>query len=163
MTGWVIITLSCRQVCQSVPVMAMGHGMVMQYISPDLYFLCLKYLRFSTISFHIRSKSCCGGSNNREHSYSRPGWLYDIILCLSCSRYQQTLLKTELEESENRPNCLQQFIGKLCGVAYGYRKSISDGQTDRQTDRQKCSKSCLVAAKKNFCQIVSAIFGWDVS
>ena len=31
-----------------------GHGKVMQYTSPDLYFLCRKYLRFSENAFDVR-------------------------------------------------------------------------------------------------------------
>ena len=38
-----------------------GNLKVMQYISPDLYFLCRKYLRFSENSFNVRGKGICGG------------------------------------------------------------------------------------------------------
>ena len=38
-----------------------GHGEVIQYISPDPYILCAKYVRFSSNSFDVRGKSCCGG------------------------------------------------------------------------------------------------------
>ena len=38
-----------------------SHGKVNQYISPDLYILCAKYLRFSSNGFDVRGKSCCGG------------------------------------------------------------------------------------------------------
>ena len=38
-----------------------GHGKVIQYISPDPYILCAKYLRFSSNGFDVRGKSCCGG------------------------------------------------------------------------------------------------------
>ena len=38
-----------------------GHGKVIQYISPDPYILCAKYLRFSPNGFYVRDKSCCGG------------------------------------------------------------------------------------------------------
>ena len=38
-----------------------GHGQVTQYISPDLYILCPKYLRFSSNGFDVISKSRCGG------------------------------------------------------------------------------------------------------
>ena len=37
-----------------------GHQKVIQYIFPDLYFLCPKYLRFSLNGFDVRSKSHCG-------------------------------------------------------------------------------------------------------
>ena len=39
-----------------------GHGKVSQYISPDLYILCSKYLRFSSNGFDKTGKSHCGGS-----------------------------------------------------------------------------------------------------
>ena len=38
-----------------------GQGKVIQYISPDPYILCAKYVRFSSYSFDVRGKSCCGG------------------------------------------------------------------------------------------------------
>ena len=38
-----------------------GQRKVIQYIFPDLYFLCPKYLRFSSNRFDVRSKSHCGG------------------------------------------------------------------------------------------------------
>ena len=38
-----------------------GHGKVFQYISPDPYILCAKYLRFSSNGFDVRRKSVCGG------------------------------------------------------------------------------------------------------
>ena len=41
-----------------------GHGKVIQYILPDLYILCPKYLRFSWNSFDVRGKSCCGGGRS---------------------------------------------------------------------------------------------------
>ena len=66
---------------------------------PDLYFLCPKYLRFSSINFDIRSKSHRGGvrgcrrrrGRRRGHgneletlSHPRPGWLnytYHSVWC----------------------------------------------------------------------------------
>ena len=38
-----------------------GHGKVIQYISPDPYILCAKYLRISSNGLDVRGKSCCGG------------------------------------------------------------------------------------------------------
>ena len=38
-----------------------GHRKVIQYISPDPYIICAKYLRFSSNGFDMRGKSCCGG------------------------------------------------------------------------------------------------------
>ena len=38
-----------------------GQGMVIQYISPDPYILCTKYLRFSSNSLDVWGKTCCGG------------------------------------------------------------------------------------------------------
>ena len=43
-----------------------GHGKVIQYISPDLYILCAKYLRFSSNGFDVIGKSCCGGGRRRS-------------------------------------------------------------------------------------------------
>ena len=37
-----------------------GHQTVIQYILPNLYFLCPEYLRFSSNAFDVRSKSHCG-------------------------------------------------------------------------------------------------------
>ena len=37
-----------------------GHGKVIQYISPDPYILCPKYVRLGTNSFDVRCKSLCG-------------------------------------------------------------------------------------------------------
>ena len=37
-----------------------GHGKVIEYISPDPYILCAKYLWFSSNGFDLRGKSCCG-------------------------------------------------------------------------------------------------------
>ena len=42
-----------------------GHRMVIQYIFPDLYFLCPNYLRFSSNSFDVRSISHCGSGGGR--------------------------------------------------------------------------------------------------
>ena len=43
-----------------------GHKKVIQYILPDLYFRCPKYLRFSWNGFDVRSKSHCrGGGSGR--------------------------------------------------------------------------------------------------
>ena len=42
-----------------------GHQKVIQYIFPDLYFLCPKYVRFSSISFDVKSKILCGGGGGR--------------------------------------------------------------------------------------------------
>ena len=38
-----------------------GHQKVIQYISPDSYIPCAKYLRFSWNGFVVRDKSGCGG------------------------------------------------------------------------------------------------------
>ena len=44
-----------------------GHGKVNQYISPDPYILCAKYVRFSWNGFDERGKSCCGGGRGGGH------------------------------------------------------------------------------------------------
>ena len=41
--------------------MGQGHRKVIQYISPDLYILCPKYVRFAINGFHMRGKSLWGG------------------------------------------------------------------------------------------------------
>ena len=38
-----------------------GHGKVIEYITPDPYILCAKYIWFSSNGFDMRGKSCCGG------------------------------------------------------------------------------------------------------
>ena len=64
-----------------------SHQKVIQYISPDLYILCAKYLRFSSNGFDVRGKSCCGGGRgggNELKTYimkspqSGLGWLNDV-------------------------------------------------------------------------------------
>ena len=42
-----------------------GHRKVIQYISPDPYILCVKYLRFSSNGFDMRGKSWRGGGGGR--------------------------------------------------------------------------------------------------
>ena len=43
-----------------------GHGKVNQYISPDPYILCAKYVRSSWNGFDVRGKSCWrGGGGGR--------------------------------------------------------------------------------------------------
>ena len=46
--------------------LSQGHRKVIQYISPDSYILCAKYLRFSWNGFDVRGKSCCGGGGGNE-------------------------------------------------------------------------------------------------
>ena len=38
-----------------------GHRKVIQYISPDSYNLCAKYLRFKLNGFDVRDRIRCGG------------------------------------------------------------------------------------------------------
>ena len=62
-----------------------GHRNVTQYISPDSYILCAKYLSFSSNHFDVRDKSCCGGGHGggqgrggkelKTLSHPRLGWL----------------------------------------------------------------------------------------
>ena len=42
-----------------------GHWKVIQYISPDPYILCAKYLRFRSNGFDVRGKSFCRGGRGR--------------------------------------------------------------------------------------------------
>ena len=51
-----------------------GHEKVIQYISPDSYILCAKYLWFSTNGFDVRGKSFgCGGrgETNWKHKVTK--------------------------------------------------------------------------------------------
>ena len=50
------------------PAVTLGQGRqkVIQYISPDSYILCAKYLWFSSNGFDVRGKSCCGGGRGRR-------------------------------------------------------------------------------------------------
>ena len=50
-----------------------GHTKVIHYIFPDLYFLCPKYLRYSSKGFDVRSKSHCSarGSHTRSSGNKR--------------------------------------------------------------------------------------------
>ena len=43
-----------------------GHGKVNQYIYPDPYILCAKYLKFSSNGFDVRGKSCCVQIGNEK-------------------------------------------------------------------------------------------------
>ena len=43
-----------------------GHGKVIQYISPDLYFLYPKYLKCSPNGFDVRGKSHCGSGGDGD-------------------------------------------------------------------------------------------------
>ena len=38
-----------------------GHGKVIQYISPDPYVLCAKYLRFSSNGLDVTGRGFCSG------------------------------------------------------------------------------------------------------
>ena len=59
--------------------LSQGHGKVIQYISPDPYILCVKYLRFSSNGLDMRGKSCCGGGRGgnelKTDKTPRLGWL----------------------------------------------------------------------------------------
>ena len=50
----------------TVVTLGQGHGMVIQYISPDPYILCTKHLRFSSNGLDVRDKSCCGGGRGGD-------------------------------------------------------------------------------------------------
>ena len=50
-----------------------GHRKVIQYISPDSYILCAKYLWFSSNGFDVRGKSCCGRGGGRGGRGGRGG------------------------------------------------------------------------------------------
>ena len=51
-----------------------GHQKVIQYIFPDLYFLCAKYASFTSNGFDVRSKSLCSvGGVGRGRGRGRGG------------------------------------------------------------------------------------------
>ena len=57
-----------------------GHREIIQYILPDLYIICSKYLRCSWNGFDMREKSRCGsgrggGNKLKTESHPRPRWL----------------------------------------------------------------------------------------
>ena len=59
-------------------ILGQGHGKVFQYISPDPYIFCTKYLRFSSNGFDVRGKSCCGGGGGGADAAAdaaETGWL----------------------------------------------------------------------------------------
>ena len=70
--------------CQAVT-LGEGDGKVIQYIFPDLYFLCDKYLSLSANGFDVIRKSFhgdggYGGGNTAVENISHPrlGWLNDV-------------------------------------------------------------------------------------
>ena len=76
MTGSHFIMQTSKFFNATAVTLGQGHGKVIQYISPDLYFLCPKYnLRFSANVVDVRDKIRCdsggqgtygsGGSGNK--------------------------------------------------------------------------------------------------
>ena len=63
MSGSYFITQTSKFLLIDATAVTLGQGQlkVIQYISPDSYILCAKYLRFSWNGFDVRDKSCCGG------------------------------------------------------------------------------------------------------
>ena len=53
--------LSQSKFNENIVTLGQGHRKVTQYISPDPYILCPKYVRFGTNVFDVRGKSVCGG------------------------------------------------------------------------------------------------------
>ena len=45
----------------------------MQYISPDPYILCAKYVRLSSNGFDVRGKSCYGGERGGRGGHGGRG------------------------------------------------------------------------------------------
>ena len=61
-----------------------GHGKVIEYILPDLYILCSKYLRCSSNGFDVRGKSrCSGGCGERGGGSGRGGNPYQGDLMMT--------------------------------------------------------------------------------
>ena len=63
MSGSHFIAQTCKflLIDATAVTLGQGHGKVIEYISPDPYILCAKYVRFSSNGFDVRGKSCCGG------------------------------------------------------------------------------------------------------
>ena len=55
-----------------------SNGRVIQYISPDPYILCAKYLRFSSNGFDVRDKSCCGGGRGGGADEAETNWTHKV-------------------------------------------------------------------------------------
>ena len=58
-------TSKCLVIDATAMTLGQGHGKVIQYIFPDPYILCSKYLRFSSKGFDVRGKSSCGCGGGR--------------------------------------------------------------------------------------------------
>ena len=113
-----------------------GHGKVIQYISPDPYILCAKYLRFSSNTFDVRGKSCCGSEHGRggnELKSPQTGVTKWVRYHYSCDRvttvwslwrHQQSIVKSSTErkpsewdtpgEDLKRLSFLSSFMDSLC-------------------------------------------------
>ena len=63
---FIMQTSKCLLINATAVTLGQGHGKVIQYISPDLYIVCSKYLRFSSKGFDVRGKSCCGGGRQNH-------------------------------------------------------------------------------------------------
>ena len=74
-----------------------GYRKIIQYISPNPYNLCAKYLRFSWNILDVRGKSCCcigrgvgrrGRNELKTQSHPRPRWLKDTIKLVWCQSHK---------------------------------------------------------------------------
>ena len=82
MSGFHFIVQMSNFLLINTTAMTLGqsHSKVIQYISPDLYILCPKYLRFSSDSFDVRGQSRGGcGKELRTKIEPRPGWLDNMF------------------------------------------------------------------------------------
>ena len=94
MSGSYLIAQTSKFLLIDAPAVTLGqgHGKVIWYISPDLYILCPKYLRFSSNSFDVIGKSHwgrrwggrgrCGGNKLKTQSHPDLGDL-TMIWCIS--------------------------------------------------------------------------------
>ena len=64
-SDFIVLTSKFLVIDATAMTLSQGHGKVIQYISPDPYILCAKYVRFSSNGFDVRGKSCCGGGRGR--------------------------------------------------------------------------------------------------
>ena len=60
---FIVLTSKFLLINAKAVILSQGHGKVIQYILPDLYILCSKYLRCSK-DFDLRGKRCGGGGGN---------------------------------------------------------------------------------------------------
>ena len=88
---FIVQTSKLLQIDVRAVTLSQGHGKFIQYISPDPYILCTKYLRFSWNGFDVggKQKLLWGGGRSRRgenkpkaYSHPRPEWLNNWTWCI---------------------------------------------------------------------------------